>query len=131
MAKTLLQKLGYAPGRAARVLGTPDELAPLLADLRLADPPDWLLGFCPTAAAVAAVAEPLLAAYRRGGHLWLAYPKRSGRLASALSRAHGWAPLVSAGLLPVTQVALDADWSALRWRHRDEIQTLTRRFETR
>ena len=46
--------------------------------------------------------------------LWLAYPKLTSKLAGDLSRdvIHEWAP--SHGLDTVSQIAIDADWSALR-----------------
>ena len=37
-------------------------------------------------------------------------------IASDLTRDEGWAPIVAAGLRPVTQIAIDAIWSAVRWR---------------
>jgi hypothetical protein len=46
--------------------------------------------------------------------LWVAYPKLSSRLAADLSRdvIHALAP--GHGLDTVSQIAIDADWSALR-----------------
>ena len=64
----------------------------------------------------------------RGKKLWFAYPKKTGAIQTDITRDHGWAPLAAADLLPVTQVAIDATWSALRFRYRDEIPTLTRKF---
>lgn len=91
--------------------------------------PALILAFARDRAALAGVAALALAQYRRGGRLWFAYPKRSGRLRSDLDRDHGWAPVTAEGLLPVSQLSVDADWSALRFRHRDEIPRLTRRFD--
>jgi len=65
--------------------------------------------------------------YGVGGRLWFAYPKKTGPVRTDLDRDHGWEPLTQAGLLPVTQVPLDATWSALRFRLREEIPTLTRK----
>lgn len=75
-----------------------------------------------------ALAGAAVAAYGRGRALWFAYPKRTSRLAQDLSRDHGWKVLADQDIHAVTQVAIDADYSALRWRHRDEIATFTRRF---
>ena len=66
--------------------------------------------------------------YREGRALWFAYPKKTGAIRTDLSRDHGWEPLAERGLLAVTQVAIDATWSALRFRRRAEIRTLTRRL---
>jgi hypothetical protein len=75
------------------------------------------------------VAAEVASAYRPGGHLWIAYPKKSGAIRSDLTRDHGWEPIAAVGLLAVTQVALNADWSALRFRYRDEIKQLLQRSE--
>lgn len=49
--------------------------------------------------------------------LWFAYPKRtSKRYKADFDRDHGWEVLRAAGFEPVRQVAIDADWSALRFR---------------
>ncbi|MAF63879.1 MULTISPECIES: hypothetical protein [Pseudomonadota] len=45
---------------------------------------------------------------------------------SDITRDDGWESLAAQDLLPVTQVAIDNDWSALRFRYRDEIARLTR-----
>jgi hypothetical protein len=60
--------------------------------------------------------------------LWLAYPKKSSGVKTDLSRDAGWPPLEAADFLPVTQISLDETWSALRFRRRSEIKTLTRKF---
>lgn len=71
----------------------------------------------------------MAASYRPGGHLWLAYPKKSDAIRSDLTRDHGWEPIDALGLLAVTQIAIDENWSALRFRHRGEIKVLKRRSE--
>lgn len=128
--RTLVQKMGYRVGMAGRLDGLPEALAPAFAEMEAGEPPVWLLGVCPDAAAVREVAGHLLPLYPPGGHLWLLYPKRSGRIATDITRDRGWEPLHDAGLLPVAQVAVDADWSALRFRRREEIREITRTSPT-
>jgi len=48
--------------------------------------------------------------------LWIAYPKKSGGVKSDLTRDNGWEAIFAAGYDPVTQVAVDDNWSALRFR---------------
>jgi hypothetical protein len=49
--------------------------------------------------------------------LWFAYPKgTSQRVAGEINRDRGWEPLQSAGFETVRLVAIDEDWSALRFR---------------
>jgi hypothetical protein len=59
--------------------------------------------------------------------VWLAYPKGSSRqYRCEFNRDTGWAVLGNAGFEPVRQVAIDADWSALRFRRVDFIKSITR-----
>lgn len=127
--KTLLQKLGWRDGTASAVWNPPAALPPELAALASAadDAPTFLIGFAPGRAEVAELAGGFAGRYPRGGHLWICYPKKSGRIASDLSRDQGWEPITALGFLPVTQVAVDEDWSALRFRYRDEIPVLRRK----
>lgn len=53
---------------------------------------------------------------------WIAYPKKSGSIRSDISRDNGWDIVFNAGFDPVTQVAIDKDWSALRFRPADAIK---------
>jgi hypothetical protein len=60
--------------------------------------------------------------------LWFAYPKQSSkRYTCEFNRDTGWAVLGKFGFEPVRQVAVDEDWSALRFRRVDRIKTITRR----
>jgi hypothetical protein len=55
--------------------------------------------------------------------LWFAYPKRtSKRYKADFDRDHGWEVLRAAGFEPVRQVAIDADWSALRFRRSEFVK---------
>jgi hypothetical protein len=59
--------------------------------------------------------------------IWFAYPKGSSQqYACDFNRDTGWAALGAAGFEPVRQVAIDADWSALRFRRAAFVKTMTR-----
>lgn len=59
--------------------------------------------------------------------VWFAYPKGSSkRYTCDFNRDTGWNALGAAGFEPVRQVAIDADWSALRFRRVEYIKKLTR-----
>ncbi len=59
--------------------------------------------------------------------VWFAYPKGSSkRYTCEFNRDTGWDSLGVAGFEPVRQVAIDADWSALRFRRVEYIKKLTR-----
>lgn len=53
--------------------------------------------------------------------LWIAYPKKSGSIQSDITRDAGWDTLTAAHYIPVTQVAIDSDWSALRFRKEETV----------
>ena len=55
------------------------------------------------------------------GLLWISYPKRSSKVETDLSRDVGWEVVANAGLRPVTQVSIDATWSALRFRPFEQV----------
>lgn len=47
---------------------------------------------------------------------WVAYPKKSGSIKSDITRDNGWDVMKKLKYDAVTQVAIDSDWSALRFR---------------
>lgn len=127
MARSLLQRLGYRSGTPSAVIDRPDGIAGL-EELSCAPEAQaaFVLAFVADAAAIARIAPELSARYVLGGHLWLAYPKKSGAIRTDISRDQGFEPLMERGFLPVAQVAIDETWSALRFRRRAEIRKLTR-----
>jgi hypothetical protein len=59
--------------------------------------------------------------------VWMAYPKGSSkRYTSSINRDSGWKLMGEAGFEPVRMVAIDEDWSAIRFRRADFIKTMTR-----
>ena len=61
------------------------------------------------------------------GILWFAYPKKSSKtFKTDMSRDDGWQPLGKWGFEPVRQVAIDDDWSALRFRRVEYITSMQR-----
>lgn len=82
---------------------------------------------------VRTLAEVEHAAQQLTGHgvddpiLWMAYPKTSSkRYRCEFTRDTGWAALGAAGYEPVRMVAIDEDWSALRFRKVEHIRTMLR-----
>ena len=63
------------------------------------------------------------------GLLWFAYPKgTSKKYVCEFNRDTGWAELGKFDLEPVRQIAIDEDWTALRFRRAQNIKTMTRSF---
>ena len=131
MTKTVLDKLGFKSGMTGWARHVPDDVASIIPFKTQApvNKPDIIVAFIKTAGDVPGTLEAVVAHYERGKSLWFAYPKKTGSIKTDLSRDHGWEPLVGKDLLPVTQVAIDSTWSALRFRYRDEIVSLKRRSD--
>ena len=73
-------------------------------------------------------ASAMLAQKTEGDALvWIAYPKASSKkYKGKFNRDTSWGALGKFGFEPVRQVAIDADWSALRFRRVEFIKKLTR-----
>ncbi|MBA3686814.1 MAG: hypothetical protein H0W72_16460 [Planctomycetes bacterium] len=54
--------------------------------------------------------------------MWICYPKTSSKVDTDISRDRGWEIVTSAGYQPVAQVAVDATWSAVRFRKGEHIE---------
>jgi hypothetical protein len=64
--------------------------------------------------------------------VWLAYPKKSSKKYTCeFNRDSGWPSMGAAGFEPVRMVAIDDDWSALRFRRAEFIKDMTRPAEYR
>lgn len=63
--------------------------------------------------------------------VWFAYPKGSSkRYKCSFNRDTGWKALGDAGFEPVRQIAIDEDWSALRFRRAEFIKAMMRSPES-
>ncbi|HET7028138.1 MAG TPA: hypothetical protein VFI28_10655 [Candidatus Limnocylindrales bacterium] len=82
---------------------------------------DLVQVFCTDRAELERFGETAIVAVRRGGRLWVCYPKGGSGVATDLGRDVRWGPLADAGWRPVTQVAIDPVWSALRFRPEAEV----------
>jgi hypothetical protein len=63
-----------------------------------------------------------LRAVKADGLLWICYPKKISGVESDLDRDVVWKMLEPTGLRPVTQVAIDEVWSALRFRPAEKVK---------
>ena len=132
----ILRKLQFRDQPRICVSGAPTEFRPVLDAMRgvaaVTSRPargkeTFALFFVRSRADVVRMAPVAADALATDGVLWFAYPKRaSKRYSTDLGRDDGWQPIWALGFEGVRQVAIDADWSALRWRHVDHIKTLTR-----
>lgn len=136
-AASLVKKLLIKPGYQLLIMNAPDgftqRLEPLPEGARLYISPggrfDEVLVFAGSQAELNRYAPVALQAVKPSGLLWFAYPKKTSKIKTDISRDAGWDVATSAGWLPVTQIAVDNTWSALRFRPESEIKTITRKRE--
>lgn len=77
-----------------------------------------------------ALAKTAAGVTEENGLLWLCYPKKSSKTykGSDCSRESVTGMLADEGYEPVRQIAIDDDWSALRFRKTEHIKTMVRKF---
>ena len=131
----LLKKLNYKPPAPVTVVDAPPELAPLLEDWsgetrdrrRLGKEETFVLAFVRSCAEIAERAPKLVSALADDAVFWMAYPKKSSkRYRSDVGRDDSWQALGDLGFEAVRQVAVDDDWSALRFRRAEHVGPMRR-----
>lgn len=91
---------------------------------------DFALAFVQTREAIESHARSLAGLARGDAILWFAYPKASSKKYRCdFNRDTGWEELGRLGYEPVRQVAIDEDWSAVRFRKAEFIKTMIRPAE--
>jgi hypothetical protein len=123
-AKSVAAKLGIKPAQSVFVINPPGDYSALVGGLPPGTtvvrhrPADVVHLFARTLVEVAEHGTEATAAVKPGGLVWISYPKGG---ASELKRdvlrdaVDGWQP--------VTQIAIDATWSAMRFRPDAEVGT--------
>lgn len=132
----LFKKMNLVDQDTILVLNAPDmfeaELAKLeeVAVLRKATAKtsvSFSIGFAITMKELQAVSAKLIQTAKEDATIWVAYPKgTSKRYQCEFNRDTGWTSFGEAGFEPVRQVAIDEDWSALRFRRAEYIKTMKR-----
>lgn len=132
----LFRKLNLKDRRFIVVLDAPESFEPELLALRdvvvrrdvgKKDRLDFGIAFVVTQKQLDEASAALAAAADGDAVLWMAYPKgTSRRYKCEFNRDGGWDVLGQAGFEGVRQVAIDEDWSALRFRRVEFIKSLTR-----
>jgi len=133
---TVFGKLNLKDHDEILVLNAPASFEPELASLDgvtirrgLADAASvaFSLAFVTKQKEVDAIAKGVAKKAQGDAIVWFAYPKGSSkRYTCEFNRDNGWAVLGDAGFEPVRMVAIDEDWSAVRFRRAAFIKTMTR-----
>ncbi|MBD1912640.1 MULTISPECIES: hypothetical protein [unclassified Leptolyngbya] len=132
----LFKRLNLKEQTEVLVLDAPDSFeaevealddVPVYDDVRDIDEIAFALVFVMSEAQVEAAAEAIAPKAQADAIIWFAYPKiTSKRYRCDFDRDTGWAALGELGFEGVRQVALDADWSALRFRRVNYTKTVKR-----
>lgn len=133
---SLFNKLNLKKQRSIVVLNAPESFEPELRVLKgvavqrrvdRGSRVDFGIAFAVTQRQLDEASAALAAAVEGDAVLWIAYPKgTSKRYTCEFNRDRGWNVLGQAGFEAVRQVAIDDDWSALRFRRVEFIKSLTR-----
>ena len=124
----LAKKFQVKDGYVGRLVDVPEEAAALFADwpknlaTKKTKDLDFILAFVASAADIHRQATRCVKMSKPDSLLWFAYPKRSSGVETDISRDHGWEPLDALGYRPVRQIAVDATWSAVRFREKSLVK---------
>jgi hypothetical protein len=133
---TVFIKLNLKDHKQIVVLNSPGsfegELAALkgveiIRDLKNAKDVTFSLAFVTTPEQVNALGSAIARKAEGDAIVWFAYPKGSSKkYKSQINRDNGWNVLGHEGFEPVRMVAIDEDWSAVRFRRVRFIKNMTR-----
>jgi hypothetical protein len=134
----LLKKLNVKAATDIVILNAPAPLqATLQADFapyltvktNAGDSIDVVLIFCTELTEVAHFSTAIIPKLTNNALLWFCYPKgTSKKYKCNFNRDNGWQALGELGFEPVRMIAIDEDWSALRFKPAEAIKTMTRSF---
>lgn len=135
----ILKKMNFKEGMKIRIWNGPTDLKLLFDSWEksglLAAPhekPTFMLAFVQTESEVEKYFKEMHALSPEDESIWMAYPKgTSKKYKPQINRDSGWKAVGTLDYEGVRQIAIDEDWSALRFRKVKFIKTLTRSFSAK
>jgi len=140
MAMSTFAKLNLKDRKEIAVLNAPASFEPELKALKgvtirrdaKGGDIDFSLAFVTTQKDVDTLGPQIARKAKGDAVVWFAYPKGSSKkYKSEINRDSGWAVMGEAGFEPVRMVAIDEDWSAVRFRRVEFIKTMKRPEDVR
>jgi hypothetical protein len=132
----LFKKLNVGEHRTIHVLNAPASFKKELGQLdgfnikrRVAakDTTGFAIAFCVTQSELNVASSKFIKAANGDAVLWVAYPKgTSKKYQCEFNRDSGWAILAAADFETVRMVAIDEDWSAMRFRRVEFVRSMSR-----
>ena len=138
--KNLFEKLCYKGQKRISVINAEEnfihtisaDLSDVIIDQKIDPryPYEFIIIFVKSVSEVEHIAPITIHNLMADGVLWFCYPKRtSKKYKSDIDRDHGWDILNESGLHGIRMVAIDKDWSALRFRNKKYIKSTSGRFD--
>ena len=138
--QTLLNKLNYKGQKRISIINADEsflhfisgDLKDVVVDLKIDPryPYEFIIIFVKNQTEVEFYAPMTLHNLMADGVLWFCYPKKSSKkYKSDIDRDHGWKALNDSGLHGIRLVAIDKDWSALRFRNKKFIKSDSHKFD--
>jgi predicted SnoaL-like aldol condensation-catalyzing enzyme len=126
-----VKKLGLKPGMRALVIAAPSgylrSLSPLPEGVVISEAMggthEFVQFFATRKSDIEKSAPKLLKTVVPGALVWITYPKKASGVESDLSREAVWAAMEGTGWRPVSQIAIDEIWSALRFRPTEDVKS--------
>ncbi|MGB4588037.1 MAG: hypothetical protein WBI17_02230 [Clostridiaceae bacterium] len=133
----LLKKLNFKTQTKIHLINPPDSFQKTKAEISKImevsenlegdEPVLFVLAFFTKQSEIMEVIEALMGKVNKDSLIWLCYPKKSSKnYKSDITRDRGWEVMGEYSYEPVRQIAIDDDWSALRFRPLNDIKEFTR-----
>src|SRR6202158_3796290 len=127
----LSKKLGLKPGMRALVVAAPSaylkSLAPLPEGVVISEAMggthEFVQFFATRRSDIEKSAKKVLKSAAPDALVWITYPKKTSGVESDLSREGVWAAMGGTGWRPVSPIAIDDVWSALRFRPTQDVKS--------
>jgi len=135
----IFKKLNYKDHKQIHILNAPQSfekemeemrsLSAIKTNLNAVKEVEFFLAFVTKQKEVDDLTKKVALLMKGDGLLWFAYPKgTSKKYTCEFNRDNGWNELGKHGFEGVRMVAIDDDWSALRFRKAENIKSMKRSF---
>jgi hypothetical protein len=135
----VFKKMNYKDQKVIHSINSPESFeqelkemssfAAIKKQIKASNKATFIIAFCTKQTEIDKLTPVFTKALQGDGLLWFCYPKGSSKKYKCdFNHDNGWAILGKNGFEPVRMVAIDEDWSALRFRRVENIKTMTRSF---
>lgn len=119
----VLKKMRYKDGVNGRVINAPPEMAELDSSITSnGEELEFTLLFIRDQKELDVLLYENIEKAQYDSLFWLAYPKKSSKIKTDVTRDTIWESMKPKGYRPVSMVSLDKTWSAMRVRPSDEVK---------